>query len=134
SHAAYISASIVKEQRVNEVWDYTRHGKDVLLTGIIAPEGAPEWVHDTETLWREVEAFEDYLAHKRFRGHKDPEKNAKSLAAREKFLQKCVTGYKATIALPIEITDKKHLKELSEKIVRECYVSHGLITQFGIHD
>jgi len=135
SHAAYISGSIVKEERVkNDPWDYTKHAKDVLLTGIIAPEGAPDWVNDPSNLWKEVEAFEDYIAYKRFKGHKDPEKNSKSLAARKKFLEKCVTGYKATVALPIEIIDKNHLIELSQKITQDCYVSHGLVAQYGIHD
>ncbi|AIL13943.1 hypothetical protein IM40_11480 (plasmid) [Candidatus Paracaedimonas acanthamoebae] len=134
SHSAYISASIAHDQRTGMTWDYSGKAQELLATNIIAPEGSPEWVYDHETLWNRVEEFEDYIADKRYKGHKDEVKNAKSLAAKEKFLKTCKTGYKLTFALPLEITNKEHLIELSERLVKECYVAHGLVTQYAIHD
>jgi len=134
SHAAYISGSIVKDERTGLSWDYSKKAHDVLYSEILAPENSPNWVYDSNSLWNEVERFEDYIAEKRFKGHKDSEKNAKSLAGKEKFLSSCKTSFKADFALPIEITDKEHLKELARKIVKECYVSNGLVAQYAIHD
>jgi len=134
SHAAYISGSIVKDERTGMTWDYSKKAHDVLYSEIIAPESSPEWVYDRDQLWNEVERFEDYIAEKRFKGHKDPIKNDKSLAGKEKFLSSCKTSFKADFALPLEITDKDHLTELARKIVKECYVSNGLVAQYAIHD
>ncbi len=134
SHAAYISASVVKDERMGQSWDYSKKAPEILETSILAPEGAPEWVYDPDKLWKRVEEFEDYVAHTRFKGHRDPIKNDKSLKARENFLSSCKTGYKLTFALPLEIKNKDHLKELAHKIVQECYVAHGLIAQYAIHD
>jgi ATP-dependent exoDNAse (exonuclease V) alpha subunit len=134
SHAAYISGGIVKDERTGQTWDYSKKAHDVLYSEIIAPERSPEWVYDRDQLWNEVERFEDYIAEKRFKGHKDPIKNDKSLASKEKFLSSCKTSFKADFALPIEITDKTHLRDLARKIVRECYVDHGLVAQYAIHD
>jgi ATP-dependent exoDNAse (exonuclease V) alpha subunit len=134
SHAAYISGSIVKDERTGQTWDYSKKAHDVLYSEILAPENSPNLVYDCDQLWNEVEKFEDYIAEKRFKGHKDSEKNAKSLAGKEKFLSSCKTSFKADFALPIEITDKNHLRELARKIVKECYVGHGLVAQYAIHD
>jgi hypothetical protein len=84
-------------------------------------------------LWNAVESFVDHLAHTRFRGHKDPVKHTKSLKARDTFLGTCKTAYTATFALPLEITNPQHLIDLSERIVTQCYVQKGLITDFAIH-
>ncbi|AIL13878.1 hypothetical protein IM40_11045 (plasmid) [Candidatus Paracaedimonas acanthamoebae] len=134
SHAAYISGSIVKDERTGMTWDYSKKTHNVLYSEILAPENSPEWVYDPNSLWNEVERFEDYIAEKRFKGHKDLEKNEKSLRGKEKFLSSCKTSFKADFALPLEITDKDHLRELARKIVKECYVSNGLVAQYAIHD
>ncbi len=134
SHAAYISGSIVKDERTGMTWDYSKKTHDVLYSAILAPENSPGWVLDANSLWNEVERFEDYIAEKRFKGHKDPIKNEKSLRGKEKFLSTCKTSFKADFALPLEITDKFHLQELARKVVKECYVSNGLVAQYAIHD
>lgn len=36
--------------------------------------------------------------------------------------------------MPLEITDKNHLRELARKIVKDCYVNNGLVAQYAIHD
>ena len=132
AHAAYISATVIQEQRTGLVFDYTKR-QSIVISGVIAPEGVPEWVHDIETLWNHVENFEDHIAETRFRGNKDPIKNEKSLASKAQYLETCKTGYQATFALPLEIDSVEHFKELSERIVEECYVKEGLITQYAIH-
>ncbi len=124
----------MKDERTGMTWDYSKKAHDVLTSEILAPEDSPSWVYDANTLWNEVERFEDYIAEKRFKGHKDPIKNEKSLRGKEKFLSSCKTSFKADFALPLEITDKEHLKELARKIVKECYVDHGLVAQYAIHD
>ncbi|OJX14342.1 MAG: hypothetical protein BGO77_05680 [Caedibacter sp. 37-49] len=134
SHAAYISGSIVKDESTGMTWDYSKKAHDVLHSEILAPENSPTWVYESNSLWNEVERFEDYIAEKRFKGHKDPIKNEKSLKGKEKFLSSCKTSFKADFALPLEITDRTHLKELAYKIVKECYVDHGLVAQYAIHD
>ncbi len=132
ANAAYIGCATIEEARTGLVFDYSKK-QGLLYQEILAPEGCPEWVYDDETLWNNVEAFEDYIAQKRFKGHNDPEKNAKSIEAKEKFLGSCKTAYTATFALPHEIKDHEHLIELSRRIVKECYVKNGLIAKFAIH-
>ncbi len=132
AHAAYISASMVEEERTGLIFDYTQRRGEI-ISGMLAPEGSPEWVHEIESLWNHVENFEDHIAETRFRGNKDPLKNEKSLAAKAEYLETCKTGYQATFALPLEIDSIDHFKELSERIVEECYVKEGLIAQYAIH-
>jgi hypothetical protein len=114
AHAAYISASRIHDDRTGDTWDYTKKKREVLHTTILAPEGSPEWIYDGETLWNAVESFEDFIAEKRFRGHKDPVKNAKSKERKAQFLASATTQFKADIALPLEIKDPHHLIKLSE--------------------
>lgn len=133
AHAAYISASRIHDDRTGETWDYTKKKGEILCSFILAPEGSPSWVYDGETLWNTVEQFEDSLADQRYKGNKDSVKNARSLEGKDKFLNTAKTQYTSDIALPLEITDPKQLRELSEKIIQECYVNKGLIVQAAIH-
>lgn len=132
ANSAYIACTILQEARTGLVFDYSKK-QGLLYHAILAPEACPEWVYDQQTLWNTVEAFEDNIAQKRFRGHKDPEKNEKSLAGKEKFLGSCKTAYTANFAIPIEIENPDHIIELSTRIVKECYVKNGLIAEHAIH-
>lgn len=58
ARAAYNSRSNLKDHRTGEPKDY-RYKEGVEFTGIFAPKDAPEWVHDREKLWNEVERVED---------------------------------------------------------------------------
>ncbi|MBY0501360.1 MAG: MobA/MobL family protein [Alphaproteobacteria bacterium] len=132
AHSAYIGCTKLEETRTGLVFDYSNK-KGLLHQGILAPEGCPEWVYDRERLWTAVESFEDHIAHTRFRGHQDPEKNEKSLKAKETYLETCKTAFMAVFALPLEIKNTQHQIDLSERIVKACYVQKGLIADFAIH-
>ena len=132
AHSAYIGCTKLEEARTGLVFDYSRK-KGLLHQGILAPEGCSEWVYDRERLWTAVESFEDYIAHTRFRGHQNPEKDEKSLRARETYLETCKTAFTGVFALPLEIKNPQHQIDLSERIVKACYVQKGLIADFAIH-
>src|SRR5688500_5999849 len=102
SHLAYITASRINDETTEQLWDYTRK-KGVLATFTVAPEGSPDWVYDDETFCNRIEKHITQLADNRFRGHKDPAKNKKSLKAKKEFLKTAITTYKGNFALPIEI-------------------------------
>jgi hypothetical protein len=56
--AAYRSGSRLYEESTGLVHDYTRSKHGVEHSEILAPDGAPAWVHDRHTLWNTVEAAE----------------------------------------------------------------------------
>jgi DNA mismatch repair ATPase MutL len=56
--AAYRSASRLQDERTGIQHDYTRK-QGVEHTQIYAPQGAPEWAHERESLWNEVERKEN---------------------------------------------------------------------------
>ncbi|MBX9621940.1 MAG: MobA/MobL family protein [Alphaproteobacteria bacterium] len=132
ANLAYIACTILEEERTGLVFDYSKK-QGLLGQGTLAPEGCPEWVYDKQMLRNAVESFEDQLAQRRFRGHTDTVKNAKSLEAKEKFLGSCLTGFTANFALPLEIENPSDLLSLSERIVKECYVQKGLIAEWAVH-
>jgi Ti-type conjugative transfer relaxase TraA len=103
--AAYRSASLLHEERTGITHDYTRK-RGVEHTEILAPEGAPSWVLDRETLWNTVE-----LAEKR----KDAQ------VARE-----------IEIGLPVELSQREQI-ELTRDFARREFVAKGMVADFGIH-
>ncbi|AIL13939.1 hypothetical protein IM40_11460 (plasmid) [Candidatus Paracaedimonas acanthamoebae] len=134
AHAAYIAGLVLEDDRTGQIWDYSKRQKSSIFSTILAPSGTPEWVYDAQKLWNAAESFEDNIAHQRFKGHKDPVKNQKSLAAKEKFLMTCKTSYTVMFGLPIEIEDREHQKELAQRLVQACYVDYDLIAQYVIRD
>jgi ATP-dependent exoDNAse (exonuclease V) alpha subunit len=55
--AAHHSASLLKDERQNLVFNYTKRQK-MTYSEILIPANAPEWAKDRERLWNEVEASE----------------------------------------------------------------------------
>ncbi len=55
--AAYRAGQALQDHKTEEIKDYT-YRQGVQETFILAPEGAPGWVHDREELWNHVEASE----------------------------------------------------------------------------
>ncbi len=55
--ASYRSGEKLHDERMDMTYDYTRKHQ-ILGSEIIAPEHAPDWVYDRETLWNKVEASE----------------------------------------------------------------------------
>lgn len=79
---------------------------DVIFTEILAPEGAPAWVFDRQTLWNMVERAE---------------KRADAQLARE-----------VEITLPRELSRDAQI-DLVRGFVREHFVARGMVADVAIH-
>ncbi len=104
--AAYRSGTKLEDERYEMTHDYTRR-KGVAHSEIMAPEGAPEWVHDRARLWNEVEKAE---------------KRKDSQVARE-----------IEVALPRELSSDQNL-ELVRRFVSDEVVGRGMVADFSIHE
>lgn len=105
SAAAYRSASRFTDQRTGQDHNYTAK-RDVQHSEILAPENAPDWMHDREKLWNAVERVE---------------KRRDAQLARE-----------IEVALPRELTTDEHIKLVRDFVQKE-FVNHMLIADFNIH-
>jgi Ti-type conjugative transfer relaxase TraA len=103
--AAYRSGSRLYEESTGLTHDYTRK-RGVEHSEILAPDGAPSWVHDRHTLWNTVEAAER---------RKDAQ------VARE-----------IELGLPIELSNSEQLALVRDYVKRE-FVSKGMVADVGIH-
>lgn len=103
--AAYRAGAALSDAQGNR-FDYTSK-EHVELARIMAPEGAPDWVHDRESLWRAAEAAER---------RKDAQ------LARE-----------IRIMIPREFTAEQRINVLSEFIQRE-FVDRGMIADVAWHN
>ena len=56
--AAYRAGTKLKDELRDKIFDYARRTKGVIQSDILAPEGAPGWVHDPGQLWNAVERGE----------------------------------------------------------------------------
>jgi len=91
---------------VSLVWNYS--GKNGLVySQIHAPENAPEWVYDRQSLWQKVE---------------DVETRKDARLAGE-----------YTMALPKEFTVEQNI-ELIKEFVEEAFVSRGIIVDVNFHN
>jgi hypothetical protein len=87
------------------VFDY-RYKSGSIISGIMAPEGAPEWVFDRQQLWQSIENAGSRVDSRLAREH--------------------------TIALPIELTAEQN-KELVEDFIRSSLVARGMVADYNIH-
>jgi ATP-dependent exoDNAse (exonuclease V) alpha subunit len=130
--SAYIGAIHQKDERTGVTYDYGCKN-DVIVSRVLAPEGAPAWAQNPTQLWNRVEAFEDEYAALRFRAdHLDPVKNQKSLDAKEQFLSSAQTAQTIIGALPIEFTQDQ-AEACVEEFLKDRFVSRGLVVQYAIH-
>ena len=104
--AAYRSGTRLFDERNNETLDFTRKG-GISHSEIMAPENAPDWVGDRETLWNKVEAGE---------------KRKDARLARE-----------IEVALPRELSEEDRLA-LVRRFISEEAVSRGMVADFAIHE
>jgi ATP-dependent exoDNAse (exonuclease V) alpha subunit/phage/plasmid primase-like uncharacterized protein len=128
---AYISGSNGHDQRTGVSYNYSNK-KEVVCSRILAPEGAPKWALNAHTLWNNVEQFEDELATARFAGHTNPEKNKRSLDAREKLISSAQTAQTIMGALPLELT-REQAETCVEEFLEARFISRKLVTQYAIH-
>ena len=132
SHVAYIGGKTLKSER-NDITYCFKNKPDVAKNFIILPKEAPAWAKDSQKLWNRVELFEDKVAHERFRAsQKDPEQRARSLKARQAYLETTQTAQKFTLALQKELTLDQNEAVLRDFIVAH-FASRGLATEAAIH-
>lgn len=103
--AAYNARAELNNENTGEAHDYTR-ASGLLFSGIFAPSNAPEWVHDREKLWSEVE-------------RRETRKNAQLARNIE-------------LSLPHELTDEQR-ERLLKDFVRENFVRLGMVADASIH-
>lgn len=102
--AAYRSGERLTDERTGEAKFYRRDEKP--QTAILAPEHAPEWVHDRNRLWNEVEKAE-----------------------KRKDAQLC---REINVALPKEFSPQLQEKMLRAYCQRE-FVDRGMVADIAIH-
>jgi Ti-type conjugative transfer relaxase TraA len=103
--AAYRSASQLHDYRQDLTFDYAAK-PDVIHSEILAPQEAPEWVHNRELLWNTVEAGE---------------KRRDSQVARE-----------VEFALPEELRQSESIALAREFVERE-FVARGMVADLNVH-
>ena len=104
--AAYRSGGRLHDARQGIEHDYSRKG-GVVHSEIMAPENAPDWMHDRDQLWNAVEAVE---------------KRKDAQLARE-----------IEVALPREL-DRGARLELLHGFVRHEFVDRGMIADVAVHE
>ena len=103
--AAYRAGDRLADERGKMVHDYTRKG-GIVHSEIMAPEAAPGWVHDRESLWNKVEVTE---------------KRKDAQVAKE-----------VQLSLPAELNAGQRLA-LTRAFVQENFVAKGMVADVAIH-
>lgn len=103
--AAYRSGQSLADERTGQIHDFSRKG-GVLNTEIMAPDDAPEWMHDRARLWNAVE-----------------------IAERRKDAQ---LAREVQLSLPHELDDAQRL-DLVRGFVHSQFVALGMVADFAIH-
>jgi hypothetical protein len=102
--AAYRLGECLHDQRLGETYDYTRRS-GVVAAFTIAPDNAPDWVHDPEILWNRAEAAETRINSQVAREYELALPSAVSADAREGivryFAQGLVTRYGVAVTVAI---------------------------------
>jgi hypothetical protein len=104
--AAYRTAGRLRDERQGLKHDYSRK-RGVVHSEIMAPENAPDWMHNRDQLWNAVEAVE---------------KRRDAQLARE-----------IEVALPREL-DRSERLELLRGFVQREFVDRGMIADVAIHE
>ena len=104
--AAYRASEALHDERYGLTHDYSRK-LGVEHSEILAPEEAPAWVFDRQTLWNTVELCE---------------KRKDAQLARE-----------IEIGLPVELTHNENV-ELVRDYVKSQFVAKGMVADFSIHE
>jgi hypothetical protein len=103
--AAYRAGEELTDERTGIIHDYTKRSMEIECE-ILAPSNSPDWIHEREKLWNEVENVEV---------RKDAQ------LARE-----------INIALPVELS-KEQNRELIKDYVKENFVDSGMVADLSIH-
>lgn len=103
--AAYRAGESLREGSTGITFDYTRK-QGVVHTEVLAPQGAPDWVHERLILWNTIDRVE---------------KRRDAQLARE-----------IEVGLPVELDDAQQLA-LARDFVRRQFVSQGMVADLAIH-
>lgn len=103
--AAYRSGQTLFDERYNKTHDYAPR-RGVTESYIVAPEGAPSWMFDRQSLWNEVEKAE---------------KRKDAQLARE-----------LELALPHQV-DQDTRRLMVETFIAEELTSRGMVVDYAIH-
>ena len=103
--AAYRAGQRLEEEATGLTFDYT-HKQGVEHTEIVAPQGAPQWMHDRQSLWNAVE---------------QAERRRDAQLARE-----------IEVGLPVELSAGAQVTLLRDFVQRE-FVSNGMIADIALH-
>jgi len=104
--AAYRTAGRIRDERQGLEHDYSRKA-GVVHSEIMAPENAPDWMHDRDQLWNAVESVE---------------KRRDAQLARE-----------IEVALPREL-DRGERLDLLRGFVQREFVDRGMIADVAVHE
>ena len=104
--AAYRSGERLRDEQVDEQKFYKARAERIQFTDIMAPKDAPEWAHDRNQLWNNVERAE---------------KRKDAQLARE-----------IEISLPHELTERQR-EWLVKDFAREAFVRNGYVVDIAIH-
>ncbi|MEM7147488.1 MAG: MobA/MobL family protein [Verrucomicrobiota bacterium] len=118
--AAYRSGEKLKDEARDKSFNYTARSQEVVHTEILAPEGAPDWMHES----REREAGTDIGRARRERlwnTIETVEKRKDSQLARE-----------FVISLPIELNREQQIKAIRSWSEQEL-VSQGFVIDIALH-
>ena len=133
AHSAYITGDKVKEERTGKTYHYRKKSHEVFHTNLMVHDSLKHKIQTGEQLWNFVERHEDIVAEKKYGNYKDPVKQAKSLAAKERYLDSTSTAFLFEVSLPLELKEEE-MKELSDLIAKELFVSKNLNVQYACHD
>lgn len=103
--SAYRSGDRLYDERTGQTRFYPRSARPESI--ILAPTDSPDWVHDRNRLWNEVERSE-----------------------KRKDAQLC---RELNISLPIELTPEQR-SDLLKHFVQEQFVDHGMIADVAIYE
>jgi hypothetical protein len=104
--AAYRAGQKIESKATGQIFDYKQKGRGVEVSGIVLPDGAPEWAKDRAELWNRVEKKE----------------NRKNSQFCREF----------DIALPHEAT-RAEQEKMVRAFIKENITTIGLGADFAIH-
>jgi len=130
---AYGCRGKMVDERTGTTHQYSAKPGEEVHSFVSLPEGAKAGWGDPEALANEIELFEDRLAEKRFRvDQNDPLKAAKSLLAKEQFINSAQTAQSLIVALRKDVSREQQIASV-ELFVEEVFQSRNLPAITSIH-
>lgn len=122
--AAYQHAAEFVDERTGMKAVYLRDSERVVATGLMAPEGAAEWLtRDAERFWNYVEKSEDDIHFARW----------KDVDVAQAHIDKAAVGMRAHFSVANELGPEA-AEQLAKEFVRERFNALGLIAGYAVHN